>query len=363
MAGETYSSAGFVERAVLSVVPDGQLNVSYNALDRHVEAGRGEQAALLYDSPVTGTRRILSYRSLRDEVALFAGVLAGLGVGKGDLVLIYMPMMPQAVIAMLACARLGAVHSVVFGWFAPREIAARIDDAKPSVIVSTSCGVEGNRLVGYLPTLNRAIEMAEHRPHKRVIVQHHAEAVLGPDDINWTKAMASATPVDPVTVKATDPLYILHTSGTTGKPKGVVRDSGGYAVALMWTMRNVYDIGSGETIFTASDIGWVVGHSYAVYAPLLAGATTVLYEGDPVITPDAGQFWRVAVRVQGEESGRRASSNPIHQKKGSARRPAGPARPVCAEVRVPGRRALGSRDLLLDNESAREAGDRPLVAD
>ncbi len=274
--------------------PDGQLNVSYNALDRHVEAGRGEQAALLYDSPVTGTRRILSYRSLRDEVALFAGVLAGLGVGKGDLVLIYMPMMPQAVIAMLACARLGAVHSVVFGWFAPREIAARIDDAKPSVIVSTSCGVEGNRLVGYLPTLNRAIEMAEHRPHKRVIVQHHAEAVLGPDDINWTKAMASATPADPVTVKATDPLYILHTSGTTGKPKGVVRDSGGYAVALMWTMRNVYDIGSGETIFTASDIGWVVGHSYAVYAPLLAGATTVLYEGDPVITPDAGQFWRVA---------------------------------------------------------------------
>jgi len=274
--------------------PDGELNVAYNALDRHVQAGRGERAAVIYDSPVTGTRHTLSYEKLRDEVAL----LAGLGVGKGDPVLIYLPMIPQAVIAMLGCARLGAVHSVVFGGFAPRELALRIDDVKPSVVVSASSGIEGTKVIGYLPRLNRAIEMAEHKPGRRVIVQHHAEAVLGPDDVNWTKAMASATPADPVMVKATDPLYILYTSGTTGKPKGVVRDSGGYAVALAWSMRNVYDIGAGDTMFTASDIGWVVGHSYTVYGPLLIGATTVLYEGEPVGTPDAGQFWRVASEYQ-----------------------------------------------------------------
>jgi len=278
--------------------PDGELNVAYNALDRHVQAGRGERAAVIYDSPVTGTRHTLSYEKLRDEVALFAGVLAGLGVGKGDPVLIYLPMIPQAVIAMLGCARLGAVHSVVFGGFAPRELALRIDDVKPSVVVSASSGIEGTKVIGYLPRLNRAIEMAEHKPGRRVIVQHHAEAVLGPDDVNWTKAMASATPADPVMVKATDPLYILYTSGTTGKPKGVVRDSGGYAVALAWSMRNVYDIGAGDTMFTASDIGWVVGHSYTVYGPLLIGATTVLYEGEPVGTPDAGQFWRVVSEYQ-----------------------------------------------------------------
>ncbi|HYN72836.1 MAG TPA: AMP-binding protein [Nakamurella sp.] len=274
--------------------PDGRLNVAYNAVDRHVEAGRGEQAAVIYDSPVTGMKRTLSYRKLRDEVALFAGVLAGLGVGKGDRVLIYMPMIPQAIIAMLGCARLGAVHSVVFGGFAPKELALRIDDATPKVIVSASFGIEGKKVIGYLPRLNRAIELAQHRPAKRVIVQRRAEAVLGPDDINWTKAMASATPVDPVMVAATDPLYILYTSGTTGRPKGVVRDSGGHAVALAWSMSNVYDIGAGETMFTASDLGWVVGHSYTVYGPLLVGATTVLFEGEPVGTPDAGQFWRIA---------------------------------------------------------------------
>ena len=275
--------------------PDGELNVAYNALDRHVDAGRGEQAALIYDSPVTGTGRTYSYRELRDEVAAFAGVLTGLGVGKGDRVVIYLPMVPQAVIAMLASARIGAVHSVVFGGFAPRELAVRIDDATPKVIVSASCGIEGKRVIEYKPLLDKAIELAEHKPDRCVILQRpQAAATIGPRDVDWATAMSTATPADPVAVKATDPLYILYTSGTTGKPKGVVRDCGGYAVALAWTMSNIYDVGVGEVMFTASDVGWVVGHSYIVYAPLLAGATTVLYEGKPVGTPDAGQFWRVA---------------------------------------------------------------------
>ena len=274
--------------------PDGELNVSYNALDRHVEAGRGEQAALIYDSPVTDSGRTYTYRQLRDEVAAFAGVLTGLGVGRGDLVVIYMPMIPEAAIAMLATARIGAVHSVVFGGFAPKELAIRIDDAKPSVVVSASCGIEGKKVIEYLPLLNRAIELAEHKPGKRVILQRpQAIAELGPDDIEWADAMASATPADPVMVKATDPLYILYTSGTTAKPKGVVRDNGGHAVALRWTMDNLYDIRPGEVFWAASDVGWVVGHSYIVYAPLLAGCTTILYEGKPVGTPDAGAFWRV----------------------------------------------------------------------
>jgi propionyl-CoA synthetase len=274
--------------------PDGELNVSYNALDRHVDSGRGDQAALIYDSPVTGTIKTYTYSELRDEVALFAGVLAGLGVVKGDRVVIYLPMIPQAAIAMLACARLGAVHSVVFGGFAPKELAIRIDDAAPRVIVSASCGIEGKRVIEYKPLLEKAIEIATHKPESCVIFQRpQATAVLGPNDVDWAEAVKTATPADPVTVKATDPLYILYTSGTTGKPKGVVRDGGGYAVALAWTMPNVYDIGPGEVMFTASDVGWVVGHSYIVYAPLLVGATTILYEGKPVGTPDAGQFWRV----------------------------------------------------------------------
>ena len=274
--------------------PDGELNVAYNALDRHIDAGRGEQAALIYDSPVTGTQRTYTYRELRDQVAAFAGVLVGLGVGKGDRVVIYLPMIPEAAIAMLATARIGAVHSVVFGGFAPKELAVRIDDARPTVIVSASCGIEGKKVIEYLPMLNKAIELAEHKPAKRIILQRpQVAATLGPDDIDWATAVATAQPADPVPVKSTDPLYILYTSGTTGKPKGVVRDSGGYAVAMQWSMKNVYDVGPGETIFTASDVGWVVGHSYIVYAPLLAGATTVLYEGKPVGTPDAGQFWRV----------------------------------------------------------------------
>ena len=275
--------------------PDGELNVCANALDRHVDAGHGDRTALIYDSPVTGTVRSYSYAQLLDEVARFAGVLAGLGVGRGDRVVVYMPMVPEAAVAMLACARLGAVHSVVFGGFAPRELAVRIDDATPVVVVSASCGIEGSRVLEYKPLLDKAMELAEHKPGKRVILQRpQAQAAMGPDDVDWAEAMATAEPAEPVPVAATDPLYILYTSGTTGKPKGVVRDSGGYAVALAWTMANIYAVGPGETMFTASDVGWVVGHSYIVYAPLLVGATTILYEGKPVGTPDAGQFWRVA---------------------------------------------------------------------
>jgi propionyl-CoA synthetase len=274
--------------------PDGELNVCHNALDRHVEAGRGGVAALIYDSPITDTQRMYTYAQLRDEVAQFAGVLVGLGVGYGDRVVIYMPMIPEAAVAMLACARIGAVHSVVFGGFAPRELAIRIDDAAPKVIVSASCGIEGKRVIEYKPLLDKAIELAAYKPKRCVILQRpQARAALGATDIDWVAAMGAATQADFVSVKATDPLYILYTSGTTARPKGVVRDSGGYAVALRWSMPNVYDVNAGETMFTASDVGWVVGHSYIVYAPLLAGATTVLYEGKPVGTPDAGQFWRV----------------------------------------------------------------------
>lgn len=274
--------------------PDGELNVAYNALDRHVDAGNGDRTALVYDSPVTGSRRTYTYSQLRDEVALFAGVLRDQGVGHGDRVVVYMPMVPEAAVAMLACARLGAVHSVVFGGFAAKELAVRIDDAGPKVVVSASCGIEGKRVIEYKPLLDRAIELSERKPASTVILQREqATAQLGPTDVDWAEAVARATPADPVPVQATDPLYVLYTSGTTGKPKGVVRDSGGYAVALAWSMPNIYDVGPGETIFTASDVGWVVGHSYIVYAPLLAGATTVLYEGKPVGTPDAGQFWRV----------------------------------------------------------------------
>ena len=274
--------------------PDGELNVCHNAVDRHVAAGRGDHVAIVHDSPVTGSTRRISYRQLQDQVARFAGVLAGLGVGRGDRVVIYLPMVPEAAVAMLACARLGAVHSVVFGGFAPKELAIRIDDATPTVVVSASCGIEGARVIEYKPLLDAALELATHRPEHCVILQRpQARATLGDRDLDWEEAMAGATPQDCVPVRAIDPLYILYTSGTTGKPKGVVRDGGGYAVALTWSMANVYDVGPGETLFTASDIGWVVGHSYIVYGPLLAGATTIMYEGKPVGTPDAGQFWRV----------------------------------------------------------------------
>jgi propionyl-CoA synthetase len=274
--------------------PDGELNTSYNALDRHVEAGDGERTALIYDSPVTGTGRSLTYRELRDEVAVFAGALRSLGVGKGDRVIVYLPMVPEAVVTMLACARLGAVHSVVFGGFAPKELAARIDDATPKVIVAASCGIEPTRVVEYKPIIDAALEQSTHQPDKIVVLQRDAApAKLGENDLDWAELVSGAEAVDAVPVAATDPLYILYTSGTTGRPKGVVRDNGGHAVALAWSMRAVYDIGAGDVWWTASDVGWVVGHSYIVYAPLLVGATTVLYEGKPVGTPDAGAFWRV----------------------------------------------------------------------
>ena len=273
----------------------GVLNTCYNAVDRHVRDGRGEQPALIYDSPVTGSQRVLTYQELRDEVARFAGVLQRLGVAAGDRVVIYMPMVPEAVVAMLACARIGAVHSVVFGGFAAQELAARIEDAQPAAVVSASCGIEVGRVVEYKPILDRAIELSQHKPRRCVILQRpqaKAPLVAG-RDLDWAEQMTAAQLADCVPVAATDPLYILYTSGTTGKPKGVVRDNGGHAVALRWSMQHIYDTQPGEVFWAASDIGWVVGHSYIVYAPLLAGCSTVLYEGKPVGTPDAGAFWRV----------------------------------------------------------------------
>jgi propionyl-CoA synthetase len=275
--------------------PGGMLNTCFNAVDRHVRDGRADQPALIYDSPVTGSQRVMTYQDLLDEVARFAGVLHGLGVAAGDRVVIYMPMVPEAVVAMLACARIGAVHSVVFGGFAAQELAARIDDARPVAVVSASCGIEVSRVVEYKPILDRAIELSQHKPRSCVILQRpQARAPLAAGrDLDWEELMAAAQPAECVPVAATDPLYILYTSGTTGKPKGVVRDNGGHAVALRWSMQHIYDVQPGDVYWAASDIGWVVGHSYIVYAPLLAGCTTVLYEGKPVGTPDAGAFWRV----------------------------------------------------------------------
>ena len=272
----------------------GETNIAYNALDRHVAAGRGDQAALLYESPVTNTELRLTYRQLRDRVALFAGALAAKGVARGDRVVIYMPMVPEALMAMYACARLGAVHSVVFGGFAPHELAVRIDDARPKVVVAASCGIEVGRVISYKPIIDAAIDQSEHKPDACVIFQREQQlAVLGERDHDWAELVAKAEPAACVPVKGSDPLYVLYTSGTTGKPKGVVRDTGGYAVALHYSMEVIYDMAPGEVFFSASDVGWVVGHSYIVYAPLLRGCTTVVYEGKPVNTPDAGAFWRL----------------------------------------------------------------------
>ena len=273
----------------------GVVNTCYNAVDRHVDGGRADQPALIYDSPVTDTIRTITYQELRDKTAAFAGALAALGVGKGDRVLIYMPMVPQAIVAMLGCARLGAVHSVVFGGFAANELAVRIDDALPKVIVSASCGIEVSRIISYKPLLDQAIELATHKPDNCIILQRpteRAELTEG-RDLDWKAVMDAAAPHDCVPVAATDPLYILYTSGTTGEPKGIVRDNGGHIVALNWSMKNIYDVDPGDVYWAASDIGWVVGHSYIVYGPLFHGNTTILFEGKPVGTPDAGAFWRV----------------------------------------------------------------------
>ena len=282
--------------------PDAELNTCYNAIDRHVLAGRGDQTAIIYDSAMTGTKKFYTYNELLEKVSAFAGALAKQGIAKGDRVLIYMPMIPEAIYAMLACARLGAIHSVVFGGFAANELAVRIDDATPKVIVTSSGGFEPGRHVEYLPIIEKALEMS--RGSVETVIVHERAAVPGSvkdfDEktsvhwLSWKEAVAAATPHAPVAVAAQDPLYILYTSGTTGNPKGIVRDNGGHAVAMAWSMKNVYNIDPGDVMWAASDVGWVVGHSYIVYAPLIAGATTVLYEGKPIGTPDAGAFWRVA---------------------------------------------------------------------
>lgn len=272
-----------------------EVNSCYNALDRHVENGRADQLALVYDSPVTDAVKKYTYRELLDEVSRFAGVLAAQGVEKGDRVIIYMPMVPEAAIAMLACARIGAIHSVVFGGFAANELATRIDDAKPKLIVSASCGIEVTRIIKYKPLLDEAIELADSKPETCIILQRPQEqaSMIEGRDVDWAEAMQSAQPAACVPVAATDPLYILYTSGTTGIPKGVVRDNGGHLVALKWSMKYIYGVEPGEVYWAASDVGWVVGHSYIVYAPLFHGCTTILFEGKPVGTPDPGVFWRV----------------------------------------------------------------------
>jgi len=274
---------------------DGEANTCYNALDRHVAAGRGDQAAVIYDSPITGSKRTISYSEMLDQVARFAGALSGKGVVKGDRVVIYMPMVPEALVAMLGCARIGAVHSVVFGGFAANELAVRIDDATPKAVIAASCGIEPGRVIAYKPLLDGAIEIASHKPEFTIILQREqlaAEMIEG-RDFDWQQVQDAAEPVECVPVGGADPLYILYTSGTTGQPKGVVRPSGGHMVALHWTMKNVYNIQPGDVYWAASDVGWVVGHSYITYAPLIYGATTIVFEGKPVGTPDAGTFWRV----------------------------------------------------------------------
>jgi len=273
---------------------DGEMNTCYNALDRHVKAGRGDQTAIIYDSPITGAKNKISYAELTERVANLAGGLARKGVGKGDRVLIYMPMVPEALEAMLACARLGAVHSVVFGGFAANELAVRIDDATPKAVIAASCGIEPGRVVAYKPLLDEAISIAGHKPDFSVILQRaQLPADMGARDFEWNAFKEGAEPAPCTPVGGADPLYILYTSGTTGQPKGVVRPNGGHAVALHWTMKNIYNVAPGEVFWAASDVGWVVGHSYICYAPLIYGATTIVFEGKPVGTPDAGTFWRV----------------------------------------------------------------------
>ncbi len=273
----------------------GEMNTCYNAVDRHVASGRGDQVAIIYDSPVTGTVRKTTYKELQEQVATFAGALRAQGINKGDTVIIYMPMIPEAAVAMLACARLGAVHSVVFGGFAAHELAIRIDHAQPKALIIASGAIEGKKTLAYKPLVDSAIEQSDHKPEKCIVFQRDCvTAELQPGrDLNWTDIIQDAEPAECVAVKATDPLYILYTSGTTGMPKGVMRDNGGHAVALKWSMKNIYNVNPGDVYWAASDVGWVVGHSYIIYGPLLHGCTTIIYEGKPIGTPDAGAFWRV----------------------------------------------------------------------
>lgn len=283
------------EHGIYRWFKDGEMNTAYMALDYHVEQGRGDQVAIIYDSPVSNTKTQVTYAELLDQVARTAGMLKGLGVGKGDRVIIYMPMMVEAVVGMLAVARLGAIHSVVFGGFAPPELAVRLEDAQPKVILSSSCGIEISRVIEYKPLLDKAIELSSHKPQACVIFQRPqvtAPLIAGRDH-DWAQMVANAEPAACVPVNGTDPLYILYTSGTTGKPKGVVRENGGHAVALNYSMQAIYNVGVGDVFWAASDVGWVVGHSYIVYAPLIRGCTTIVYEGKPIMTPDAGAFWRV----------------------------------------------------------------------
>ncbi|MDB2478453.1 propionyl-CoA synthetase [Alphaproteobacteria bacterium] len=275
--------------------PDGRLNTCYNAIDRHVLSGKGNQTAIIYDSPVTNIKKKISYKQLQGQIIQFSGALKKLGVSKGDRVIIYMPMIPEAIIAMLACARIGAIHSVVFGGFASTELATRIDDCQPKLIISASCGHEVNKIIKYKPLLDKAVELAKHKVEKCIIFQreaHQAPLNTG-QDIDWNAAIKNVSSPEPLAVEANHPLYILYTSGTTGKPKGVVRDNGGHAVSLNWSMKNIYDVEPGDVYWAASDIGWVVGHSYIVYAPLIYGCTSVLFEGKPIGTPNAGTFWRI----------------------------------------------------------------------
>ena len=281
--------------------PDSELNTCFNAVDRHVMAGRGNQAALIYDSAMTGTKKTLTYSQLLEDVSLFAGALVHQGITKGDRVIIYMPMIPEAVIAMLACARIGAIHSVVFGGFAANELAVRIDDASPKLIITSSGGLEPGRIVAYLPIIQKALELSKGSVETVIVHERAATPGLASDYVgagaakwlSWLEATDDAEPANPIAVSAQDPLYILYTSGTTGNPKGIIRDNGGHAVAMAWSMKNIYNIDAGDVMWAASDVGWVVGHSYIVYAPLIAGATTLLYEGKPIGTPDAGAFWRI----------------------------------------------------------------------
>ena len=345
--------------------PGATLNTCFNCIDRHVLAGRGEQAALIWDSPMTGRIETFTYRQMQTRTAKLAGALAALGVTRGDRVVIYLPMVPEAAIAMLACARLGAIHSVVFGGFAAAELASRIADAKPKVIVSASCGLEPGRVVKYKPLLDAAIALSPHKPDACLILQRDAERaeLVAGRDHDLAEAEAAAAPHDPVPVAATDPLYILYTSGTTGRPKGVVRDNGGHAVALWNSMRMLYGVDAGDVYWAASDVGWVVGHSYIVYAPLLRGCTSVMYEGKPVGTPDAGAFWRVCA----QHGVKVLFTAPTAMRAIKQQDPDGKllrdARPVEAGGAVPRRRALRSADRGVGGGTAGQAGGRPLVAD